>query len=106
MPRPPKRRMVENVPKINVFKPAGVPARKLEEVVLTVEELEAIRLKDLEGLQQQEGADRMGVSRPTFQNILYSAREKLARALVKGMAIKIEGGTYSIGKHRHRGWKE
>lgn len=96
MPRPPKFRRVEFLPRVSVFKPAGVPLRELEEVVLTVEELEAIRLKDLEGLEQEECADRMQISRPTFQRVLGSAREKIALALIEGRALRIEGGNYRL----------
>jgi len=66
------------------------------EVNLTVEELEAIRLKDLEGLEQEECAKQMGVSRATFQRILYSARRKVAEALVGGKAIRISGGNFQV----------
>jgi predicted DNA-binding protein (UPF0251 family) len=66
------------------------------EVNLTVEELEAIRLKDLEGLEQEECAKQMGVSRATFQRILYSARSKVAEALVCGKAIRISGGSFQV----------
>lgn len=66
--------------------------RLLEEVCLWVDEAEAIRLKDFEGLEQEEGADRMGVSRPTFQRILSSGRQKVADALLNGKAMRIEGG--------------
>ena len=62
MPRPPKARWVEDLPGVSLFKPAGVPLRQLEESVLTVEEFEAIRLKDMEGLEQEECAMRMQVS--------------------------------------------
>ncbi|WP_422445034.1 DUF134 domain-containing protein [Thermoanaerobacterium sp. DL9XJH110] len=96
MPRPPKWRRVEFLPDITYFKPAGVPLRQLEEVILTVEELEAIRLKDQEGLEQEECAARMGISRPTFFRIINSARSKVAEALVKGKAIRIEGGNFRI----------
>lgn len=96
MPRPPKRRRVEFLPSCAYFKPAGVPLRHLEEERLTVEELEAIRLKDLEGLEQEECAERMQVSRPTFQRILTLAREKVARALVGGKAIRVEGGNFVL----------
>ncbi|AST56635.1 DNA-binding protein [Thermoanaerobacterium thermosaccharolyticum] len=68
----------------------------LNEVVLTVEEFEAIRLKDLEGLEQEECAEKMKVSRPTFFRIIISAREKVADALVNGKAIKVEGGNYKV----------
>ena len=57
MPRPPKCRRVAFLPQATYFKPAGVPLRILDEVVLSVEEAEAIRLKDLEGLEQEEGAE-------------------------------------------------
>lgn len=102
MPRPPKLRRVEFMPQVTVFKPAGVSMRDLEEEVLTVEELEAIRLKDLEGLEQEECAARMQVSRPTFQRVLSSAREKVARALVEGKAIRFEGGTYRLAMGQFR----
>ncbi len=102
MPRPPRKRTVEFVPEVNYFKPAGIPLRKLEEVVLSVEELEAIRLKDTEGLDQHQAADRMNVSRSTFQLTLTSAREKVSHALVQGKAIRIDGGTYQV-KSREKG---
>ncbi len=64
--------------------------------MLSVEEIEAIRLKDREGLEQEECAGRMQVSRPTFQRILAGARSKLAEAIIEGKAIKVEGGNYRI----------
>jgi len=76
--------------------------RDLREEVLSVEELEAVRLKDLEGLEQEECAERMQVSRPTFQRVLVSAREKIARALVEGAAIRVEGGNYRVAKREFR----
>lgn len=96
MPRPQKCRWVKGEPNITYFKPVGVHMHSIEEVVLTVEELEAIRLKDLEGLEQEECADKMKVSRPTFFRIIVSARQKVADALVNGKAIKVEGGNYKI----------
>lgn len=96
MPRPPKCRRVEFEPQFTYFKPAGVPKWQLEELVLSVEEMEAIRLKDLEGLEQEDCAERMHVSRPTFQRVLISARRKLAEAIIAGKAIRIEGGNYRI----------
>jgi predicted DNA-binding protein (UPF0251 family) len=68
----------------------------LEEVVISIDEYEAIRLKDLEGLQQEEAAAKMGISQPTFYRLLTSARKKIAAALVMGKAIKIEGGTFIL----------
>jgi predicted DNA-binding protein (UPF0251 family) len=90
------------VPGVTFFKPAGIPLKFLEEVQLTVEEAEAIRLKDLEGLEQEAGADKMNVSRPTFQRILASARQKIADALLNGKAIRIEGGNFEISPLRFR----
>lgn len=102
MPRPPKFRRVEFLPQVTVFKPAGIPLAELEEEVLTVEELEAIRLKDLEGLEQEDCAERMEVSRPTFQRVLSSAREKVAKALIEGKAIRVEGGNYRLAARRFK----
>ena len=102
MPRPRKSRRVAFIPQVNYFKPAGIPLRALDEVQLSVEEAEALRLKDLEGLEQEEGADKMNVSRATFQRILVSARRKTAEALLNGKALKIEGGNYEMAWHRYR----
>jgi predicted DNA-binding protein (UPF0251 family) len=96
MARPFKCRRVAFMPDVTYFKPAGIPLRALEEVRLTVEEAEAIRLKDLEGLEQEEGAEKMNISRPTFQRVLASARQKIAGALLNGKAIRIEGGNFEM----------
>ena len=76
MPRPPKCRRVEQFPGVTYFKPPGIPVSELTEVVLTVEEFESIRLRDLEGLEQEECAEKMAVSRPTFHRILCLASSK------------------------------
>jgi predicted DNA-binding protein (UPF0251 family) len=96
MPRPIKCRRVNFMPGVNYFKPAGIPLRFLAEVVLTVEEAEAMRLKDLEDLDQEQCAQRMNISRPTFQRILESVRKKTADALLNGKAIRIEGGNFEM----------
>lgn len=96
MPRPPKCRRVAFMPGVTCFEPAGVPREQAGEVVLAIEELEAIRLKDLEGLEQEDCAAKMQVSRPTFARILNSARAKVAEALVSGKAIRVEGGYYQL----------
>lgn len=98
MAREPKCRQVEFIPKVVVFNPAGIPKSSLNETVVKVEELEAIRLKDLLGLEQEECAEKMGVSRPTFQRILTEAREKIAGALIEGKTIRIAGGDYCLGQ--------
>ncbi len=99
MPRPPKERRVEYIPENKYFKPAGVPGRELDEVCLMIEEVEAIRLKDLGGLNQEECAERMNVSRPTFQRVLTEARRKIADALIQGKAIRFQGGDYRLAEN-------
>jgi predicted DNA-binding protein (UPF0251 family) len=102
MARPPKWRRVGFVPEITYFKPAGVPLASLDEVCLSVEEAEAIRLKDLEGLEQEECAQRMRISRPTFHRVLGAARRNLADALLNGKAIRIEGGNFTMATSKFR----
>jgi len=97
-----KYRRVAFIPEITYFKPAGIPARLLDEVCLSVEEVEAIRLKDLEGLEQEECAVRMHISRPTFHRVLGAARQKVADALLNGKAIRIEGGKFEMAVRRFR----
>ncbi len=96
MVRPKLCRKVKFNPEVTYFKPQGIPLRQLEEVVLNVDEFEAIRLKDLEGLEQEDAAVKMKISRPTFQRLLVSGRKKVAQAIINGKAIKIEGGNYKI----------
>ncbi|BAK98648.1 hypothetical protein OBV_14500 [Oscillibacter valericigenes Sjm18-20] len=95
MARPTKWRKIENVPAIAYFVPSEKEIAEIPENILKLEELEAIRLKDLEGLEQSECADKMEVSRPTFQRILLSAREKIADSLISGKTIHIEGGNFT-----------
>ena len=102
MPRPIKCRRVAHIPGTIYFKPAGIPLRELDEVVVSVDEIEAIRLKDIEGLEQEQGAEKMNISRPTFQRMLISARAKIADALINGKAIRIEGGNIEMTQHRFR----
>src|SRR3989304_1376829 len=102
MSRTPKCRRVEFLPDVTYFKPAGIPLRDLKEVRLSIEEAEALRLKDLEGLEQEQGAEKMNISRPTFQRVLASARKKMADALLNGKAIRIEGGNFEVASSRFR----
>ncbi|MFC1994525.1 DUF134 domain-containing protein [Chloroflexota bacterium] len=90
------------MPEVTYFKPAGIPLRVLEEVRLSIEEAEALRLKDMEGLEQEHGAEKMNISRSTFQRILASARQKIAEALLNGKAIRIDGGNFEMTWHRFR----
>ena len=90
--RPQRFRWVENLPEITRFSPSGDLLEKLEQVRLTVDELEAMRLADLQGLYQEQAAKKLRVSRQTFGRIIASAHKKVAEALVTGKAIIIEGG--------------
>ena len=98
MPRPRLRRRVCFQPDVTYFKPAGVRMADLLETILSVDEFEAVRLKDLEGFSQEECAKKMGISQPTFHRLVALARKKITSALVKGQAIKIEGGIYKLNE--------
>jgi predicted DNA-binding protein (UPF0251 family) len=89
MSRPPKPRKVIFDPNVTYFKPRAVPLSELAEVGLGVDELEALKYSDLEGLDQIKAAKKMRISQSTFQRILSQARRKVAEALIKGKAIKI-----------------
>jgi predicted DNA-binding protein (UPF0251 family) len=92
MARPKRCRRISSMPGSSYFKPRGIPLHLLEEITLSFDEYEAIRLADLESHYQEQAAERMGVSRQTFGRIIESAHKKVAEALVKGRALKIEGG--------------
>ncbi len=100
MARPRQCRRVGSMPESNYFKPRGIPLSALGEVILTVDEFEAIKLADLEGLYQEQAAGRMNVSRQTFGRIIESAHKKVAETLVKGKALKIEGGEIEMAAMR------
>ncbi len=92
MPRPCRCRRIRCRPDTSYFKPRGIPVDSLEEVRLTLDELEAVRLADLEGLYQEDAARKMDISRQTFGNIVNSAHKKIADVLLNAKALKIEGG--------------
>jgi len=102
MGRPVKCRRIAQTPDVTYFKPAGIPLRELDEVQLSFEEMEALRLKDHLGLEQEQCAIRMNISRQTFQRVLASARKKTIEALLFGKAIRIEGGHFDIAARRFR----
>ena len=89
MPRPCIRRRIRGKPRTNYFKPAGVRLAELEEVVLELSEFEAIRLVDLENVEQNKAGEMMGISQPTLSRLLKSARKKISQAIIKGKAIRI-----------------
>lgn len=96
MARPRTCRRVNELPQCTYFKPRGMPMSALAEVLLTVDEFEALRLADLEGLYQEDAAARMNVSRATFGRILEAAHRKVADAIVRGKALRIEGGAVEM----------
>ena len=98
MPRPKRCRHVCGVPDKNYFKPRGIPVSDLEEVVLNLDEYEAIRLADYEQLYQERAAVRMNISRQTFGRIIEAAHKKIADVLMNGKALKIEGGKVSFNE--------
>ena len=89
MPRPKLCRRIKFNPHITYFKPQGVPMRMLDEIELTAEEVEALRLKNIEELEQVECAKKMNTSQSTLQRILTSAYKKISQAIIEGKAIKI-----------------
>jgi len=89
MVRPRLCRRIRFNPNITYFKPQGVPLRFLEVIELTTEEAEALRLKNIKDLEQEEAAKKMNTSQSTFQRILSSAYKKITEALIEGKAIKI-----------------
>ncbi len=95
MVRPRKSKIVSFEPNITYFKPQGVPLRDLETETISIDELEALRLSNIERLNQTQAAKRMEVHQSTFHRILARAYEKITIALVKGKAIAIGGGNYS-----------
>lgn len=98
MPRPQCCRRISRRPAETVFRPGDGPPALSGEVLLTLDEFEAIRLSDLEGMYQEDAAGRMNVSRQTLGRILASAHRKVAEALTLGKSIRIEGGTIRIEK--------
>lgn len=104
MPRPKKPRFVSGYPALAAFAPQGIPLTG--ELFLSLEELEAIRLSDFEGLDQETAANMMGVSRQTYGRVLGRARSIVAEALVTGKALRVEGGNYEfrgMGRRRRKG---
>ena len=100
MARPVQTRTIQFVPRVTFFKPAGIPRVELEEVALTLDELETVRLADLNGLYQEKAAPKMDISRSAFARTLESARRKIADALIHGKCLRLEGGPVQTGPSR------
>jgi len=105
MPRPKKGRRVCCMPKVDYFGPVSTLKDDREDIIMSVDEYETIRLIDLEGFNQEECASRMNIARTTVQGIYNVARKKLAEALINGRRLKIEGGNYQLcdGLQKHCG---
>jgi len=98
MARPKCSKHVESLPQVRGFAPIGQGDRDFPVVVLSIEEREALRLADRDGLYQDEAAIRMGVSRPTFARLIAAARQKSAHALIEGCLLLMEGGDYHVSR--------
>ncbi|MBD3360478.1 DUF134 domain-containing protein [Candidatus Peregrinibacteria bacterium] len=94
MSRPRRCRRIRRQPDIKYFKPASLRKCELEEVILSFEEYEAIRLVDYENKDQKKSAAKMEISQPTFHRLLKEARKKIAESIIEGKALRIEGGIY------------
>lgn len=102
MPNRRRYRRIEGPPRMEGFKPFGVPMRELESVVMSIEEYEALRLADYENLTHEEAAKKMNISRPTFTRLYDKARKNVAKAFVEGKAILMQGGTFISGEYWYR----
>lgn len=97
MARPRRLRRIGCTPAANYYKPQGIPMRELQELVLPLENFEALRLVDSMGMDQEQAASEMDVSKPTLCRMLAEARKIVASALTEGCALRIEGGNYFLG---------
>ncbi|MFO7810168.1 MAG: DUF134 domain-containing protein [Candidatus Delongbacteria bacterium] len=93
MPRPQKNRIIKEPPVFAKFKPIGLPGRVMEKVILTLDEYEAFRLSDFVGMSQEEAAEEMEISRPTFTRLIETARKKIGEMIISGKMLVIEGGS-------------
>jgi uncharacterized protein len=98
MSRPKCCRHIGCLPDKNYFKPRGMPSSQLDEVVLSIDEYEAVRLADYEGMYQEQAALCMNISRQTFGRIIAAAHKKIADVLINGKALKIEGGDVTVSQ--------
>ncbi len=103
MVRPRRIRRIFFQPDVTYFKPAGVPMINLKETILSFDELEAIRLIDSQGMEQNKAGKKMKISQSTLSRLLKIGRKKLADAITNGQAIKIQGGDFKMETPRARG---
>lgn len=106
MGRPKRTRFCRKYPADRVFKPQGIPLKEIETVFLTLDQFEAMRLCDYDGLEQEEAGNRMGISRGTVQRLLYEARKRMIEAVLNNKALIInlkESEACDVGMHSHHG---
>ena len=99
MPRPKSNRIVKEPPLFTEFKPVGIPGRSLEQIKLSLDEFESIRLADQLGFSHEEAADEMGISRSTFSRLVEKSRKKMAEFIFGGKVLVIEGGNVHFRKN-------
>jgi predicted DNA-binding protein (UPF0251 family) len=102
MARPRRFRKILEEPQIRCFKPEGENLESLDPIKITIDEFEAIRLRDYHDIQQKRSAEIMGISQPTFHRSLTSARKKISKALIEGSMIIIVGEDYITDKTRYK----
>lgn len=103
MVRPYKLKVVEKDPKCSYFKPQGIALRELKILILSLDEYETLRLKDYENLSEIEASKKMEISQPTFNRLYVDAKKKLVKAIIEGLAIKIEGGNIKMANRDGKG---
>ncbi len=99
---PYRKRLVNQPPNFKNFKPSGIPRKMLKAVTITIDEYEAFRLADYLGLEHLQAAEKMAISRPTFTRLIEKARNKIARAIVEGMELVVQGGNIEFENTLHR----
>ena len=97
-----RKRWIDQPPNVTFFKPGGVPRRMLKTITLAIDEYEAIRLADYQGLEHLQAAEKMDISRPTFTRLIDKARQKIAMAIIEGMELVVEGGNIEFRNSRRR----
>ena len=101
MKKPYRTRKVNQPPLFTNFKPSGIQRKFLKKTELSIDEFEAIRLADYAGMEHQEAADNMQISRPTFTRLIKKARQKIAHAIIDGMELVIVGGNIELVNSLH-----
>ncbi|MBN2436415.1 MAG: DUF134 domain-containing protein [Spirochaetes bacterium] len=102
MSRPRKTRTIEGPPYCKSFKPQGIPTRYINTIVITVEEYECVRLADYNNLEHKDASAKLGISRSVFTRMLQNARNKIAKAIIDGCELLIEGGEFDFENNRIR----